>query len=96
MHNVTALRKRHFLALCRTWHSRCDVWKRAAAAEPPLPRKRGRAAGEVGRAPPPVPPPAPSPFETAAVHALRELSPCVTAYKVKMYSSLKLDNMPCW
>ena len=74
-HNVSALRKRHFLFLCRTWSYQSDVWKPTAAE--PRPNKRKQADVDwLSLALSPVP----SPFDDAAQRALQDLSPTVSTY----------------
>ena len=76
-HNVSALRKRHFLALCRGWSYQCDVWKRVAADARPA--KRRHVVVDAGNWLALLQPVS-SPFDAAAQQALRDVSPAVSAF----------------
>ena len=70
-HNVSALRKRHFLALCRDWSYQSDVWKRVATEPRPIKRRHAEVDWLVL---------APTPFDAAVQHTLRDISPTVSTY----------------
>jgi hypothetical protein len=77
---LSALRKRHFFALCHDWRYRCDVWRHMLDTGDGAPPEQLLLQQ---RAPPPSPPPRPPPLSTQqlAVSAIqRDLAPVAAAF----------------